>query len=69
MTYFPKLSKLCHLQNTFYIKKVAFHFIMSENLFAHQTHQTAFEKGGRREGREWEYNGGVNLFKVHCTHV
>jgi hypothetical protein len=51
MTYFPKLSKLCHLQNTFYIKKVAFHFIMSENLFAHQTHQTAFEKGKERGKR------------------
>jgi hypothetical protein len=30
------------------------------------THQTPFEKGG---WREWKYNGRVNLFTVHCSHV
>jgi hypothetical protein len=27
----------------------------------HEAHQTLHERGRR------EYNGGVNLFKVHCT--
>jgi hypothetical protein len=23
----------------------------------------------KRKERKWEYNGRVNSFKVHCTHV
>jgi hypothetical protein len=34
-----------------------------------KTHQTLFEKGGRRKMRNGNISEGVNLFKVHRKHV
>jgi hypothetical protein len=37
--------------------------------YAAYKHINIFERVGGKKEREWEYNGGVNLFKVHCTHL
>jgi hypothetical protein len=34
-----------------------------------ETHQTLFEKRGRKKGRDENIMEGVNLFKVHCRHA
>jgi hypothetical protein len=36
---------------------------------SNETHQTLFERGGKRERGDGNIMKGVNLFKVHCMEL